>query len=446
MENRNIMEIASKDVLSIGEDESITQAVEKMYQYGHRDIVVHSNRRKKFGLLSALDLIKLKQGHFDFEAKISSIVHGHVEILSVHDTLLDGLNAIRSIRAPICVIDDEEKLVGFVSYSDLMSAIDPSMMVERKMIGELFIGSQLKKTSQESSLHEVIGMLDNTIYDAVILTDEELSSVGIITTKDIIKFFSSDVNLDSKVKEYMVFPLLTVPSRTTIKDALIFINDKHFKRLIVTDEMGETIGQITQEELLTKVYTRWVDLIKQEKAELTELNKTLVKQASDYEIMLVVDKLTGIYNRGKFEHELSKEIERIKRYNSEPFSLVFFDIDNFKSVNDTYGHLVGDQVLITISQLFKGLLRAIDMIARWGGEEFVIILYNTNVDHALLGVEKLRRAIEDKHIRDVGYITCSFGVTEYIKGDSVQSILLRADNLMYEAKKQGKNRVVTSLS
>ena len=444
MENINIMEIATRKVLTIRDDESVAQAIDKMYAHNHRDIVVISEGHKKFGLLSAVDLIKLKKENFDFDTKISSILYHNIEMLSPNNSLKDGFNAVKNSNSPICIVDENGVLVGFVTYYDLISAIDPSVMIERRMIGELFIGTQLKKLPQESPLNQVIYQLDNTIYDCVILTDEQFVPVGIITTKDVIRLFKENINLDEQAKKYMVSPLVTVSYDISIKKALVVTNEKHFKRLIVTDHNGEIIGQVTREELLSKVLSRWAEIMKQDKNDLEEVNRLLVKKTSDYEMIIVVDQLTRIYNRGKFEHELFKEIERIKRYNSESFSLIFFDIDNFKNVNDTHGHLVGDHVLVAVAQMFKGLLRTTDIIARWGGEEFVVIMYNTDLDHALLGAEKLRRAIEDKHIRDVGYITCSFGVTEYIKGDSVQSIVLRADSLMYEAKKQGKNRVVTS--
>ena len=444
MEIQNIMDIATKKVLTISEDESVTAAIDKMYEHNHRDIVILSKSYQKFGMLSTVDLIKMKKEGSDFNRQISSLPFHKVETIGKNATILDALAMIKSLNCPICVVDENNELCGFVSYHDIVSSIDPSVMLERRMVGEFLIAAEPKKASQDSSLYDIIGMLDQRIYDCVILTDDKNKSVGIITTKDVVKFFQNNVDLQQKAGSFMVSPLLTVNYSTSIKEALSFITDKHFKRLIIADNDGNTIGQITQEDLLAKIYSRWANIMRNSQIELEEVNRILNEKASEYELMSVTDPLTAIYNRGKFEIELNKEISRVTRYNTELFSLIFFDIDNFKKINDTYGHITGDRVLKTITALLKKSLRMTDIFARWGGEEFAIIMSHTSLSEAAYVANKLRETIEQQKIDTLGGITCSFGVSEFIKGDTVQSLMLRVDNLMYEAKKQGKNRVVTS--
>ncbi len=445
MEVQNIMEVATKDVLTISEDELVTTAITKMYEHNHRDIVILTKNRKKYGMLSTVDLIKMKKEGFDFDCSISSIPIRHIETITKKATVLDALSMIKSFNCPICVVDEGNDLCGFVSYHDIVSSIDPSVMLERRMVGEFLIAAEPKKASQESSLCDILGMLDQRIYDCVILTDDENRSVGIITTKDVVKFFQHNTDMKQKAKEFMVQPLLTISYSTSIKEALSFITDKHFKRLIIADDNGNVIGQITQEDLLAKIYSRWASIMKSSHNELEEINRILNEKASEYELMSVTDSLTSIYNRGKFEVELHKEIHRVTRYKTDMFSLVFFDIDNFKRINDTYGHITGDKVLKIITGLLKESLRLTDVFARWGGEEFAIIMSHTSLEEASYVAEKLRKKIEQQHIEEVGTVTCSFGVSEFIHGDSIQSLMLRVDNYMYEAKKQGKNRVVTSI-
>ena len=445
MEIQNIMEVATKDVLTISEDELVASAIDKMYEYNHRDIVILSKGHQKFGMLSTVDLIKMKKDGSDFNCQISSLPFHKIETISKKASVLDALAMIKSLNCPICVVDEDDELCGFVSYHDIVSSIDPSVMLERRMVGEFLIAAEPKKASQDGSLCDIIGMLDQRIYDCVILTDNENRSVGIITTKDVVKFFQNNVDLEQKASAFMVSPLLTVNYSTSIKEALRFITDKHFKRLIIADNNGNAIGQITQEDLLAKIYSRWANIMKNSHNELEEVNRILNEKASEYELMSVTDPLTTIYNRGKFEVELKKEISRVTRYNTELFSLIFFDIDNFKKINDTYGHITGDKVLKIITALLKESLRVTDVFARWGGEEFAIIMSHTSLKEAEYVANKLRRTIEEQKVEDVGSVTCSFGVSEFVKGDTVQSLMLRVDNLMYEAKKQGKNRVVTSL-
>jgi diguanylate cyclase (GGDEF)-like protein len=152
------------------------------------------------------------------------------------------------------------------------------------------------------------------------------------------------------------------------------------------------------------------------------------------------DSLTNIYNRKRLEELFEKQVEKSETL-KETFCTVMIDIDHFKRVNDTYGHLVGDTVLITLSQLVNSNIRQSDIFARWGGEEFVLLLPNVKIDLAEKILTHLRIKIEDHDFADVEKITCSFGVTEYIKGDNIESMLKRADEALYVAKETGRNRV-----
>lgn len=152
------------------------------------------------------------------------------------------------------------------------------------------------------------------------------------------------------------------------------------------------------------------------------------------------DKLTEAYNRTKFNEIIGREIERVKRYN-HPLSVIIFDIDHFKNVNDRYGHSAGDYVLRTIADIVRENIRKIDYFVRWGGEEFMIISLETSLKEAYTLAERIRETIETYTFNDVGKVTVSLGVTEFKEDDTEDSLIKRADDAMYEAKKKGKNRV-----
>jgi len=154
----------------------------------------------------------------------------------------------------------------------------------------------------------------------------------------------------------------------------------------------------------------------------------------------IVDTLTGAYNRRYFLKKIKEELERVKR-GGLPFSLAIFDIDKFKLVNDTYGHQTGDLVLKELVNLINSRIRKTDLLARWGGEEFVLLLIDTHLHQAVVLIEELRKLIESCVFKEVKHITVSFGVTQCLKEDSVNSIISRADNLMYQAKRSGRNCV-----
>ncbi len=156
--------------------------------------------------------------------------------------------------------------------------------------------------------------------------------------------------------------------------------------------------------------------------------------------LATTDKLTGAYNRTKFQEIIDREIERVKRHN-QPLSMIIFDIDHFKAVNDSYGHSVGDYVLKTIADIVRENIRKIDYFVRWGGEEFMIISSETNLDDAYALAERIREIIENYTFEEAGKITVSFGVTEFKENDTENSLVKRADDAMYSAKRKGRNLV-----
>ena len=157
--------------------------------------------------------------------------------------------------------------------------------------------------------------------------------------------------------------------------------------------------------------------------------------------MAYTDSLTHIYNRLHFAHFLDAEIDKVKRYGGT-FSIIFFDLDHFKEVNDNYGHSVGDDVLEKITAIVSAANRKADIFARYGGEEFIILTPETDLEGALVHAERLRSDIDKFDFKTVDHVTSSFGVTEFIaKTDDLESLLDRVDIALYQAKDFGRNRV-----
>jgi len=156
----------------------------------------------------------------------------------------------------------------------------------------------------------------------------------------------------------------------------------------------------------------------------------------------VHDALTKIYNRHGVNEILNQKLEESKR-DMKDFSVIFFDIDLFKKVNDIYGHDMGDYVLENIANIVSNEIRASDIFARWGGEEFIIFLPNTKITNAIKLAEKLRILIQEHAFSNIERVTCSFGVTQLKEQDSKSSFLKRVDSLLYEAKASGRNIVIS---
>lgn len=171
----------------------------------------------------------------------------------------------------------------------------------------------------------------------------------------------------------------------------------------------------------------------------------ILEQKSELEEISNKDHLTGLYNRHMLSKTLEKEYHRAKRMQGT-FEVIILDIDNFKQVNDTYGHNVGDVVLQELALLMKKSIRLSDTLGRWGGEEFLIIAPIKDHQNRSSMAENLRTKIEAYNFTTVHTITASFGVTRYQEGDCINSLIKRADDALYDVKKQGRNQVEFRLS
>jgi len=193
----------------------------------------------------------------------------------------------------------------------------------------------------------------------------------------------------------------------------------------------------------SELYELKVSIIKM----IENLEKILIqtsKEKTIYERMALTDPLTGLYNRRVFMEMAEKELAKAKRYGYN-FSILMLDIDNFKRINDTYGHDVGDLVLKKIAEILRRNVRGADVVARFGGEEFIVMLSNANLNGAVKKAEQLRRLIEQTPVElpsgEKLRVTVSIGVSTYRGQESLEELIKEADIALYEAKRNGKNRV-----
>jgi len=182
-------------------------------------------------------------------------------------------------------------------------------------------------------------------------------------------------------------------------------------------------------------------LIKKIKLSAVTLNEKFEKMYENTKKLAFNDKLTKAATRLKFDVVLEELVDVSTRFEEHKFSVIMVDIDNFKKVNDSLGHDYGDFVLKSVAQVILQNTRQSDTFARWGGEEFVIIVPLSTQKEAYLFADKIRQLISEIKFEKLEQITCSFGVAEFQKGDDEKSIMKRADEFLYRAKKNGKNRV-----
>lgn len=204
---------------------------------------------------------------------------------------------------------------------------------------------------------------------------------------------------------------------------------KPFSPPIVLARVKNHIDFALAKSRLNEAYT----LLDLKNQELDDKNRAL-------EVLLQTDRLTQLHNRHKLDEAFQIEVQRARRYGTQ-FSVIILDVDSFKTVNDTFGHLVGDSVLVQVADTLSANVREMDLVGRWGGEEFLLLCPETGLDVAAELANRLRAVLAGTPLPPVDRVTASFGVAAYHPGDDVTSLLRRADDALYRAKSGGRDRV-----
>jgi diguanylate cyclase (GGDEF)-like protein len=242
--------------------------------------------------------------------------------------------------------------------------------------------------------------------------------------------------LETSIQEDIVQIKNHIDSSKTIEELSLRVNQN-------LDSIGERIKQYrTNEQTREEEYQKHVSQLKSKLVE-SEHNAEEIKTLLTYQKYRINhDSLTDLPNRESYDEYVSEVIQRWKQ-NGKVFSLAVADIDHFKKINDTFGHLAGDKVLKKVAATFKTVIRSSDFIARFGGEEFVFIFENATSKPGLAIVEKLRKAVQDCQFvyRENNVdVTVSFGLTSVLENDNIETLFMRADKALYKAKDAGRNR------
>ncbi|CAG9933457.1 diguanylate cyclase [Candidatus Nitrotoga arctica] len=195
---------------------------------------------------------------------------------------------------------------------------------------------------------------------------------------------------------------------------------------------------------LTRIFNQMADKLRHSHAEIVATNQAMQQQNQLLEKLSITDGLTGLYNRSKLDAILIDEMARFKR-NLRPFAVLMMDIDYFKTLNDSHGHIAGDEVITAVANILSRSIRIVDYAARYGGDEFIIIMVETTADMALKTAERIRSQVNDMRYSANGQlvsVTVSIGVVQCQQSDDVTptAVFSRADSALYEAKRAGRNR------
>ncbi len=435
--------IAQKAILRATPEMTVRMVSELMDQHNVSSVVIEKAGANY--VFSVEDLLRHVHEGGIHDATMGEVSLQKIPAISQNEHILAGMEVLeQSQERYLGVLDENRVLVGIVTYTDILSAVDPTVLVQKKTIGELITRSEPVTFSADWILEDVLSHLQK-MEDSIIVVESGMP-VGIITTKDIFRIVSSGQSTELPLSEYMSSPVITTKTSSTIHDALHQLKTLKIKRSVVIDDDNQLVGVVTQSELVGFAYGTWIDLIKHHAGELKELVGILESKAVGFEKSSLTDPLTGIGNRRMLQKRLKEEIERMHRYDSTPFSLLIIDIDHFKNINDAHGHLIGDEILKGIGQALTSLVRTVDDVTRWGGEEFAILLPHTSVLNTIEFACRARAAIENLVFVNQIKITVSIGVGQFSPTENENEFFDRVDKALYQAKNNGRNCVVDSES
>lgn len=433
-----ISELVTTNITLLNIEATLNETIELMYEQNHRSVIIQDNNR--FYIVTASDLLKLKLKDYNFNQKLSNIRLVEIPTIQEDKNILEAISFLEQSLEYISVVDKMGNFRGIITHTDIVSNIDPETLMDNYRICDLInINKPICKVKENTKTLDVLfKMVENTMDN--IIVEKENKPIGIITTKDVMRLLKSSSDLSLDITNYMTTPLQTLEETATLKEAITFMTKKHFKRIVVVNADGEIVSIILQRELISLSYSKWATIMKEYSNELSQINELLNKKTKKYEQMASIDQLTGLYNRYKFtELFVSLYATMVKREND--MSLIMLDIDHFKNINDTYGHNIGDKVLIEISKILKKNSRKVDIIGRWGGEEFVILIPTANIEDTEKIANNIRLAIKESNIIEDVQVTASFGVTQIKLGDTLEIAVNRADEALYEAKDSGRDNI-----
>jgi diguanylate cyclase (GGDEF)-like protein len=433
-------EIAHKGIVQISGSALIEEAIVLMEANNLSDVVYQLEQGH--GIFTVEDLIRhrrlgrsLTMRLMDLETHLLDYVNEDENVLHLLALFVDKKSRYLGVKNQDGLLD------GIVSYTDVLASVDPIVMMEHKTLAEILKNGRVEMIA-ESTATELV--LDQLIYaEDAMLIESGGKLAGIVTTRDIVRMIRDGIDLTLPIRCHMTTPVYTINHRETIKSAIDYLKERKFKRAIVVDDEGNLNGVVSQLELISITYGRWAELMKLHAHELGELVQVLESKNIKLQHESLTDALTGTGNRRMINQAIEAEIGRYYRHERQAFSILLLDIDFFKRINDNFGHPVGDEVLQLLCLKLKALLRVSDTLARWGGEEFVILLPTADIDSAAILAERMRAEVEKTSFNNK-VVTISISAAEYQRGESQEMLLKRLDLALYEAKNTGRNKVIVA--
>jgi diguanylate cyclase (GGDEF)-like protein len=466
---------ATRSVISASGSRSISYALDLMTENNFRRLVVLDDSNRFQGIVTQTTLLKnIESDFYKAAMKIEHLKDDLKEMVFAArgDSINQALE--KKVRHGISAIPilEEGHPVGIITERDVLKLARDGVSLKEPV--EKFMSSPVVSVGHDMTLAEVVEILNEKEIKRVVVTEPCGRASGVVTNRDLIRYLDEDYNtyLERKLahsKEIMnLLPEMMLELVDTGKDQLIvWANEKARGRYgsdIIDSRVTSLIPPVKWMDIFTTLKQRGKieDIrfrtssyvfefsgfyIRMDKPEIKGRIQLIIRDVTEEIALATTDSLTSIYNRRYMNEYLAREIQRSARM-GKTFALGIADLDDFKRVNDTYGHLVGDTVLKSAAARFIHTLRAYDVVGRYGGEEFMVITPDVNYEIAVEVFERIRADFEKQTINLLEgvevQVTVSIGVACFDRdGTTPEGLIGYADERMYAAKKAGKNRVVS---
>lgn len=492
-----LMAVMKSPVIVVSEEIKLPEAANIMATKGVRRLVVVDKEHIITGIITQTDIIRnMSLDSFISLKKVEQIMNRRIISVSKKDKLLKAIELMIENRISCVVVIEDNKPAGIVTERDITKAVTENRGLQNV---EETMTSSVITLHKDVNLYDAKRLMVKNNFRRLVIVDSGDNVIGIITQTDIIRELRSDYVdlLENLLKEksrelmeseikYRTLVEQSLEGIMILQEGLIkFVNPtlvnilnyeekeivgKDFLRFVSPDCRGplsEHLNKLPDSQkvkpplelrMLHKegesVYMEILATMIQyegKPATLATLRDITDRKKTDGELrrLVITDDLTGLFNQRYFYIQFPKEVEKAKRY-GRPLAILLIDIDKFKDFNDKYSHWEGDYVLKKIGELLIKNIRTFDMAFRYGGEEFTVILPETECQNALIVAERIRKAVIQTVFYpftldgqpDIINMTVSIGVTEFQLKDNEKSFLKRVDNAMYQAKNRGRNTVI----
>ncbi|GER93978.1 hypothetical protein A45J_1736 [hot springs metagenome] len=474
--NSPAIKYATKNLITTHEAKAIGYALNLMVSNNIRRIIVVDKSGSFIGVITQQDMVKhLEDDFYRSTLKIRHVIEKMQPLIYIDQdsSLNDAIKKMIENKVSAVPILKDSKAVGIITEKDILKVVKNGISLNS--LASEFMSHPVITVRLDEPVTHAVEIMNTKNIRRVVVVNSNSTAVAIVTHRDLLRNLESTYTefIERKLKHTkdilnflpeMVMEIIDAEEG----QAIIWANERALNRFgmtiinkpitdfIPSDKWAIIYGTLCKlgraENIKVKkddfIYELSGFFIKTEADLCAGKIQLIIRDITDEVRLYTTDPLTGLYNRRFLNEFLHKELELSKRYHRQ-LSLAIADIDDFKKLNDTYGHVAGDVVLKAIAKTMLKNVRDSDVVSRYGGEEFVIVMSEIGKETALKAIERLREAISQEKISLFDgssiSITISSGIASYPDdADSSVDLLIAADDRLYKAKREGKNRTIYS--